>query len=102
MISEGKDGGVPVGWFAVEHAAEILIGSTGTAMSPATFQFRATRDVLALTLLLAGITGPADGLSRPQLGLVRDLLADDQQWQAWCRTGLLSASPVMGHADLRL
>src|SRR3954447_20967438 len=80
----GEGGDVPVGWFAVEQAAEILITSAGKAMSAATFQFRATRDVLALTLLLAGFTDPIVDLPRRQLRLVRDLLSVDQRWQLWC------------------
>ncbi|MEV0408526.1 hypothetical protein [Actinoallomurus sp. NPDC050550] len=62
-------------WFTAEQTAhELIAGRLPTAM----FEYRATRDVLALTIYLS--PRPADP------DLIRDRL--DDGWPAWCQTRL--------------
>jgi hypothetical protein len=67
--------GVPLAWFTAEQAAHDLIAGR---MPTATFEYRATRDVLALTIFL--LPWP------PRNDHMRDCLGDG--WQEWCQAKL--------------
>jgi hypothetical protein len=91
---------VPMAWLWAEQAGADLITHTDSSLSPATFEFRAARDVLALTMLLAGIASRADDLSASQLEFIRDLLSAGGPWLDWCDSRLDVADPAV--PDLRL
>ncbi|WP_143193935.1 hypothetical protein [Micromonospora sp. CB01531] len=91
---------VPIGWFAAEQAAQNLIIEADGMMAVATFEFRATNDVLALTWLLADIDISSVDLPIASVRLVRAHLSVDQRWRAWCRSQLARAA--LTEADLRL
>ncbi|MFI6348501.1 hypothetical protein [Streptomyces sp. NPDC050560] len=86
--AEGTGGGemtVPMDWFCAAYMAdEVLL--TGDLMPPTSFEFRAGRDALALTVYLSG-SGP--GLSDIQtvsrLETWLSLTAYDQPWRDWVR-----------------
>jgi hypothetical protein len=93
---------VPVVWLWAEQAAERLIAASDGSASPATFEFRATRDVLALTLFLTGVAARPAELSTRQLALIQDRLPGASQWLAWCASRLETETVVAGGADLDL
>src|SRR5580700_1518233 len=82
---------VPMAWFWAQHAAEDLITRMGTPLPPATFEFQATREVLALTLLFTGIANRAHELSLDQMELIRDLVFSGGPWLGWCASRLDAA-----------
>jgi hypothetical protein len=94
------DSEVPVAWLSAETGAEDLIALSAGRVSPATFEFRATRDVLALTLFLtAGTSGVR--VSTDRLHLLHRQLAVTTQWLVWCQAGLLGTGAAGGE-DLRM
>jgi hypothetical protein len=82
---------VPMAWLWAEYAAEGLIARTGSPLPSAIFEFRAARDVLALTMLFTGIADRAHDLSIDQLELVRDLVCAGGPWLTWCDSRLDAA-----------
>jgi hypothetical protein len=101
-MDRSEDVDVPIGWWWAEHVAEDLIAAHEGPVSPATFQFRATRDVLALTLFLTGTAGKADDLPASYLELIADRLCDAADWLAWCRSRLGRQVAATGVADADL
>ncbi|MET9441251.1 hypothetical protein [Streptomyces sp. NPDC006610] len=83
--TEGADGGeltVPMAWLYAEYIADELLRS-GDLMPPTSFEFRAGRDALALTVFLAD-TGGGPGIEVvSQLETWLALTAYDQPWQDW-------------------
>jgi hypothetical protein len=79
---------VPIAWLWAEQAAEELIATSDGPLSPATFEFRATRDVLALTLFVTGIAARPGDLPARDLALIRDRLSVMSDWMAWCGSRL--------------
>ncbi|MFJ2302210.1 hypothetical protein [Streptomyces sp. NPDC087787] len=84
--TDGPDGGelaVPMAWLYAEYIADELL-RTGDLMPPTSFEFRAGRDALALTIFLSDTGGE---LSRvrvvSQLETWLSLTAYDQPWQDW-------------------
>ncbi|MFF8451571.1 hypothetical protein ACF06Q_28340 [Streptomyces leeuwenhoekii] len=91
---EGTDGtgdgepAVPMAWFYAEYIADELLRS-GDLMPPTSFEFRAGRDALALTVFLSDTEGELPGVqvvSRLETWL--SLTAYDQPWQEWVRERL--------------
>ncbi|MFE6287264.1 hypothetical protein [Streptomyces sp. NPDC057877] len=82
----GTDGGeltVPMAWLYAEYIAEELL-RTGDLMPPTSFEFRAGRDALALTIFLADSEGELSGIQVvSQLETWLSLTAYDQPWQDW-------------------
>lgn len=72
-------------WLWAEQAAEELILHVTGPTSPALFEFRATRDVLTLTLVLTGLAAACPALSTNHLQLIHAQLSDGRQWLQWCR-----------------
>ncbi|MET7452627.1 hypothetical protein ABZT03_12140 [Streptomyces sp. NPDC005574] len=97
---ESRDGAgegeltVPMAWFYAEYIADELL-RTGDLMPPTSFEFRAGRDALALTIFLADTEGELDGIQVvTQMETWLSLTAYDQPWQDWVRerTAALAAA----------
>lgn len=85
---------MPLVWWNAEQTAEDVISSSSLNFPPATFEFRVTRDVLALTFLGAGLSGRSlgnRGFSDPDLHVVQGYLRDDEAWMDWILTALARA-----------
>ncbi|MET9493633.1 hypothetical protein [Streptomyces sp. NPDC006552] len=90
--SQGGAGGaggvelvVPMAWLYAEYIADELL-RTGDLMPPTSFEFRAGRDALALTIFLADADDELSGIRVvSQLETWSSLTAYDQPWQAWVR-----------------
>ncbi|MFI8193476.1 hypothetical protein ACIF8T_32665 [Streptomyces sp. NPDC085946] len=89
--TDGVDGGdliVPMAWMYAEYIADELLRS-GDLMPPTSFEFRAGRDALALTIFLADTEGELSGIRVvTQLETWLSLTAYDQPWQEWVRRRL--------------
>ncbi|MGW0880188.1 hypothetical protein [Streptomyces sp. NPDC002671] len=87
--TDGTGGGelsVPMAWFYAEYIADELL-RTGDLMPPTSFEFRAGRDALALTVFLSDTDGELSGIRVvSQLENWASLTAYDQPWQDWVRT----------------
>ncbi|WP_428950700.1 hypothetical protein [Streptomyces sp. cg35] len=86
--ASGTDGGelvVPMAWLYAEYIADELL-RTGDLMPPTSFEFRAGRDALALTIFLSDSGDELSGIRVvSQLDTWSSLTAYDQPWQAWVR-----------------
>ncbi|MBK3389046.1 hypothetical protein [Streptomyces sp. DEF1AK] len=101
----GGTGGtaVPMAWFYAEYIAEELL-RTGDLMPPTTFEFRAGREALALTVFLADTEDALSGIRVvTELETWLALTAYAQPWQEWV-AGRLAERAARGpeDADLRL
>jgi hypothetical protein len=74
---------VPMAWMYAEYIADELL-RTGDLMPPTSFEFRAGRDALALTVFLSDNDGELSGIRVvTQLETWLSLTAYDQPWQDW-------------------
>ena len=74
---------VPMAWLYAEYIADELLRS-GDLMPPTSFEFRAGRDALALTVFLSDTDGELPGIRVvTQLETWLSLTAYDQPWQEW-------------------
>ncbi|MGJ5895386.1 hypothetical protein DF268_07350 [Streptomyces sp. V2] len=74
---------VPMAWLYAEYIADELL-RTGDLMPPTSFEFRAGRDALALTIFLSDTDGELPGIRVvTQLETWLSLTAYDQPWQDW-------------------
>ncbi|MDX3803131.1 hypothetical protein [Streptomyces sp. AK04-3B] len=84
--TDGTGGGeltVPMAWLYAEYIADELL-RTGELMPPTSFEFRAGRDALALTIFLSDTDGELPGIRVvTQLETWLSLTAYDQPWQEW-------------------
>jgi hypothetical protein len=84
--TDGAGGGeltVPMAWLYAEYIADELLRS-GELMPPTSFEFRAGRDALALTIFLSDTDGELSGIQVvSQLENWLSLTAYDQPWQDW-------------------
>ncbi|GCB42945.1 hypothetical protein [Streptomyces sp. NL15-2K] len=84
--TDGAGGGeltVPMAWLYAEYIADELLRS-GDLMPPTSFEFRAGRDALALTIFLSDTDGELSGIQVvSQLETWLSLTAYDQPWQDW-------------------
>src|SRR5690606_12689643 len=72
---------VPMAWLYAEYIADELLRS-GDLMPPTSFEFRAGRDALALTVFLSDTDGELSGIRViTQLETWLSLTAYDQPWQ---------------------
>jgi Fe-S cluster assembly iron-binding protein IscA len=97
----GNELDIPMAWLCAEQTAEHLITCVDKAMLPDTFEFRAACNVLALTMLLAGLSYRAASLSARQIACIRDLISGGGLWLGWSDSQLSSPGAVAA-ADLRL
>lgn len=97
--AEGPSGGelaVPMAWLYAEYIADELL-RTGDLMPPTSFEYRAGRDALALTIFLSDSKGELSGIRVvSQLETWLSLTAYDQPWQEWVgeRMAVLTADAV--------
>jgi hypothetical protein len=93
--TDGSGGGeltVPMAWLYAEYIADELLRS-GDLMPPTSFEFRAGRDALALTVFLSDTDGELCGIEVvSQLETWLSLTAYDQPWQEWARERLAEAT----------
>lgn len=86
--TDGTGGGeltVPMAWLYAEYIADELL-RTGDLMPPTSFEFRAGRDALALTIFLSDAGGELSGIRViTQLETWLSLTAYDQPWRDWVR-----------------
>ncbi|MDX2594465.1 MULTISPECIES: hypothetical protein [Streptomyces] len=74
---------VPMAWLYAEYIADELL-RTGDLMPPTSFEFRAGRDALALTVFLSDTDGELSGIRViSQLENWLSLTAYDQPWLEW-------------------
>ncbi|MFK4144823.1 hypothetical protein [Streptomyces sp. NPDC004065] len=79
----GSELAVPMAWLYAEYIADELL-RTGDLMPPTSFEFRAGRDALALTIFLSDTGGELSGIRVvSQLETWLSLTAYDQPWQDW-------------------
>ncbi|MET7383953.1 hypothetical protein [Streptomyces sp. NPDC005385] len=100
--TDGTGGGeltVPMAWLYAEYIADELL-RTGDLMPPTSFEFRAGRDALALTIFLSDSSGELSGIRViTQLETWLSLTAYDQPWQEWVREHMdLRAAEAAGSA----
>ena len=97
--TDGTGGGeltIPMAWLYAEYIADELLRS-GDLMPPTSFEFRAGRDALALTVFLSDTAGELSGIQVvSQLENWLSLTAYDQPWQDWVceRMAALTAEAV--------
>ncbi|MEV0170458.1 hypothetical protein AB0I00_04930 [Streptomyces sp. NPDC050803] len=95
--TEGAGGGeltVPMAWLYAEYIADELL-RTGDLMPPTSFEFRAGRDALALTIFLSDTGGELSGIRVvSQLETWLSLTAYDQPWQDWVRERMARLAAV--------
>ncbi|MFJ4964673.1 hypothetical protein EES43_27220 [Streptomyces sp. ADI96-02] len=112
MCSEPAEGpggsgpAVPMDWLSTEYVADELL-RTGELMAPATLEFRAGRDALALTMFLSPLPRDASALralSGARIEELRLLTACGSAWRAWVCERLREAErrAAPGDADLAL
>ncbi|WP_330321134.1 hypothetical protein OG927_30600 [Streptomyces clavifer] len=100
---DGPGGGgllVPMAWMYAEYVADELL-VTGDLMEPATLEYRAGRDALALTLFLSD-GAVADALPAARVDELRLLTAYGASWRRWvCErlTALTLPAPPAGQPD---
>ncbi|WP_406457756.1 hypothetical protein OG782_34240 [Streptomyces sp. NBC_00876] len=93
---------VPMAWMCAEYHADELL-RTGDLMKPATLEFRAGRDALALTIFLSD-GAVAGALPATRVDELRLLTAYGTPWRRWVceRLGALAAAPGGPDPDLAL
>ncbi|MEV8320256.1 hypothetical protein AB0Q95_39510 [Streptomyces sp. NPDC059900] len=87
---------VPMAWLYAEYIADELL-RTGDLMPPTSFEYRAGRDALALTIFLSDVNGELSGIRViSQLETWLSLTAYDQPWLDWVgeRMAVLTADAV--------
>jgi hypothetical protein len=89
---------LPLTWLCVAEAACALIAERRPDWREASFEFRATQHVLALTGVLADIT-KVDGNFAVRDTRILRLLADDVEWAVWCQGQLDKPAPGLAVAD---
>lgn len=102
---DGTSGGgllVPMAWMYAEYLADELL-RTGDLMEPATLEYRAGRDALALTIFLSD-GAVAEALPATRVDELRLLTAYGTPWRGWVceRLGALAAAPGGPGPDLAL
>ncbi|MFC7309658.1 hypothetical protein ACFQVC_36275 [Streptomyces monticola] len=87
---------VPMAWLYAEYIADELL-RTGELMPPTSFEYRAGRDALALTIFLSDSEGELSGIRVvTQLETWLSLTAYDKAWEDWVgeRMDLFEAEAV--------
>ncbi|MEU2248430.1 hypothetical protein [Streptomyces sp. NPDC019224] len=91
---------VPMAWLYAEYLADELL-RTGDLMEPATLEYRAGRDALALTIfLLDGAV--TEALPAARVDELRLLTASGTPWRRWVCERLHAPAPGRTDADLAL
>jgi hypothetical protein len=93
---------VPLAWLCAEEAACELIAARRPGWLRASFEFRATQHVLALTGVLADTAEVNRNYPARDTRILRLLLADDVEWAVWCRGQLDKPAPGLTLADVAM
>jgi hypothetical protein len=93
---------VPICWYAAEQAALDLVTRVDGEAAVATFEYRATSDVLALTWTLAEIAIPSATDPIPSIRQLYAHLSSERQWLAWSHARLLRPPAGLAQTDLWL
>ena len=91
---------VPLAWLCAEEAACALIAARRPGWFRASFEFRATQHVLALTGVLADTAEVNGNFPARDTRILRRLLSDDVEWAVWCRGQLDRPAPGLTLADI--
>ncbi|MFD7430704.1 hypothetical protein [Streptomyces sp. NPDC059814] len=102
---DGSSGGgllIPMAWMYAEYIADELL-RTGELMEPATLEYRAGRDALALTVFLSD-GAVAEALPATRVDELRLLTAYGTPWRGWVceRLDVLEAAQGGPDPDLTL
>lgn len=102
---DGSSGGgllIPMAWMYAEYIADELL-RTGELMEPATLEYRAGRDALALTVFLSD-GAVAEALPATRMDELRLLTAYGTPWRGWvcARLDALESAPGCPGPDLAL
>ena len=96
--TNGAGGGeltVPMAWLYAEYVADEML-RTGDLMPPTSFEYRAGRDALALTIFLSAPDGEPGCIPSPRELSHQEtwlsLTAYDQPWRDWVRERMALAS----------
>jgi len=96
-----NDQHVPITWPCAQHtAAGLIVQASTSPQTPSRFEYRATHDVLALTILLTSADAPAKKSWDDQLRVMMALLEYDVEWALWCSGLLLRAPACLSASDL--
>ncbi|MFI1398123.1 hypothetical protein [Streptomyces sp. NPDC020681] len=82
-------------WTCAQAFAYGLISRLRPTWRRASMEFRATHDVLTLTLLFIDRTDPAQAMR-----CVRELVEHDVEWAVWCQAQLICPQDFITTADL--
>jgi hypothetical protein len=93
---------VPLTWLCAEEAACALIAARRPGWGSASFEFRATQHVLALTGVLADAAKVSGDFPAHDTRVLRRLLADDVEWAVWCRSHLDKPAHGLTIADANM
>lgn len=96
MSGVDAEHGIPLLWLCAQDTARVLIEEGGPSWPQASFEYRATHDVLALSVLLA-CPGSEEELERRAL---RRLVDNDVEWAMWCESRLTCGAPALSSPDL--
>lgn len=100
-MGDADEADVPMAWFWAGSVAEDLILRMDSPAPLSPFGFRATHNVLSLTMLFSGIASSAHDLAIEQLEVIRDLVSMGGAWVGWCDSRLGDAdapAPCLGLA----
>lgn len=76
----------------------MLIEEGGVLWPQASFEYRATHDVLALSVLLARLE--SEGEPQLEWRALRGLLDNDVEWALWCESQLMCGASAFRSPDL--
>lgn len=100
--TDGTGGGelsVPMAWLYAEYIADELL-RTGDLMPPTSFEFRAGRDALALTVFLSDTENELSGIRVvTHLETWLSLTAYDQPWHEWVHGRLAEVTADASRPD---
>lgn len=92
---------MPGTWSCTQHTAALLIQRTWIPpLATASFEYRTTHDVLALTILLATADTSTAGHWHDQLSAIKTVLEYDLEWALWCSNQLTQAPAHLPANDL--
>jgi hypothetical protein len=92
---------VPMAWFQAEQLARDLIVPVKEPLQLGVFECDAAQAVLALTLLLTGMTDQPAELTHDQLELINDRVTPGARWLDWCED-LLDGNCIPASSALEL
>jgi len=92
---------VPMAWFCAQDMASSLIRTGGLPWPQASFEFRATHDVLALTSLFTRVATAESAARRDLLRAQRTLVDHDIGWALWCEDRFSDPCGDITMADMR-